>query len=232
MAKRFIDTTLFDDSWFMKLKPSTKLVFIYFITNCDHAGIIDFNIELAEFKTKIKGLASSWSTVAKELDNHLVTLRDNYYFMPSFIKFQYSKGLNANVKPQLSVINRLKEFNLFDEENKTVIKGLSNSYLTVQDKDKDKDKDKDIVKDMNKDLYPTWSAERLWEEIVKSNENKVKKDKKGYSQPYLEWFYLDLIAPTKNGKLKFQERESFMVGGLLSNYATQGYYKGGSPYAD
>jgi len=225
MAKRFISTTMFDDSWFMKLKPNTKLVFIYFITNCDHAGIIDFNVELAEFKTKIKGLANSWPTVAKEFSNHLVTLRDNYYFMPSFVKFQYPKGLNINVKAQMSVINRLKEFDLFDEENKTVIKGLSNSYLTVQDKDKD------IVIDKIDDIYTNWDNNRLWEEITKSNDNKAKKDSKGYSPQYLEWFYLDMIQPTKKGKLKFQERDTFSVGGLLANYATQGYFNG-NPYAE
>jgi hypothetical protein len=85
---------------------------------------------------------------------------------------------------------------------------------------------------VNIDLYTNWDKDRLWSEISKSNDNKISKDEKGYSQPYLQWFYLDLIAPTKKGNLKFQERESLSVGGLLSNYATQGYYKGGSPYAE
>jgi len=54
MAKRFIDTALFDDSWFMDLSVENKLFFVYLITNCDHAGIIDLNLKLAEFKTGIK----------------------------------------------------------------------------------------------------------------------------------------------------------------------------------
>ena len=65
MAKRFIDTGMFDDSWFMHLSSDSKLTFIYLITNCDHAGIIDLNVSLMEFKTKIKGLEKSKSFNSK-----------------------------------------------------------------------------------------------------------------------------------------------------------------------
>jgi len=94
MAKRFIDTALFDDSWFMDLSVENKLFFVYLITNCDHAGIIDLNLKLAEFKTGIKGLLNSFQTVSKEFGNRLIFLRDNYYFVPKFIKYQYPNGLN------------------------------------------------------------------------------------------------------------------------------------------
>lgn len=159
MAKRFIDTGIFNDSWFMGLSVSNKLFFIYLITNCDHAGIIDLNIKLAEFQTGIKGLANSLLTVIKEFDNRLIRLSDNYYFIPKFIKYQYPNGLSNNVKAQLSVINKLKEFNLFDDSNQTVKQELANSLLTVQDididKDKDKDKDKQTVKiETKNDLHP------------------------------------------------------------------------------
>ena len=33
MAKRFIDTEMFDDGWFMKLPINIKLGYIYLITN-------------------------------------------------------------------------------------------------------------------------------------------------------------------------------------------------------
>lgn len=122
-------------------------MYIYLITRCDHAGIIDLNIELAEFQTKIKGLAKSMATVRQELRERFVHLRDNYYIMPKFIAFQYPKGLNSNVKPQLAVINRLAEFGLDSNSYLRVSEELANSYLTVQDKDKDTDKDKDKEKD-------------------------------------------------------------------------------------
>lgn len=149
MAKRFIDTNLFTDSWFMNLPPESKLFYIYLITNCDHAGIIDLNIRLAEFQTGIKGLANSLETVIEQFgEKRIIHIRENYYFLPKFICYQYPNGLNSSVKAHHSVIDRLKSFQLTKQYNETLKQGLNNSLVTVQDKDIDKDKDK--VKDILK----------------------------------------------------------------------------------
>ena len=44
MAKRFIDTEIFNDDWFMELSKDAKLFYIFYITNCDHAGILKLNL--------------------------------------------------------------------------------------------------------------------------------------------------------------------------------------------
>ena len=49
MAKRFIDTKIWDKAWFRKLTPKNKLIWIYLLTRCDHAGIWDADWEAAEF---------------------------------------------------------------------------------------------------------------------------------------------------------------------------------------
>ena len=149
MAKRFIDTNLFTDSWFMNLPPESKLFYIYLITNCDHAGIIDLNIRLAEFQTGIKGLVNSLETVIEQFgEKRIIHIRENYYFLPKFICYQYPNGLNSSVKAHHSVIERLNSFPIIKQYNGTLKQGLNNSLITVQDKDidKDKDKDKDILK--------------------------------------------------------------------------------------
>jgi len=89
-----------------------------------------------------------------------------------------------------------------------------------------------VDKKSKNDIYTNWDKDRLWDEIIKSNDNRAKGHGKGYSREYLEYFFHDMTAPTKKGNLKFQERDSFSVGGLLSNWAKQGYYKGGNPYAE
>lgn len=142
MAKRFIDTKLFDDSWFLELSNEAKIFFIYFITKCDHAGILDLSKSKLKFETKINSI----ETVLKQFKNRLIKLRDNYYFMPAFVKFQY-RELSEKSPAQRSVINRLKEFNLINKNN-TVIKQLGKSLQTLQDKEKDKDMD--IDKDIDK----------------------------------------------------------------------------------
>ena len=85
MAKRFIDTEMFCDEWFSELSKDAKLFFIYFITTCDHAGVLKLNKKLCEFQTGLKNI----DTVVKELGNSLVTVKENIFFMPKFIKFQY-----------------------------------------------------------------------------------------------------------------------------------------------
>jgi hypothetical protein len=119
MAKRFIDTLLFTDEWFCELSKDGKLFFLYYITSCDHAGVLRLNNKLCEFQTSIK----SCETVIKELGNCLITIKQGVYFMPKYIKFQYPKFPQSAVKQQESAINILKSYNLWDFE--------SNSYLTV-----------------------------------------------------------------------------------------------------
>jgi hypothetical protein len=113
MGKRFIDTNIFDDEWFCNLSTEGKLLFIYFITKCDHAGVIRLNKRLCQFQTQINSL----DTVMEELGNCLVTVKENVYFMPKYIKFQYPNFPNSKVKQQESALKILQDLNLWDEKN-------------------------------------------------------------------------------------------------------------------
>ena len=119
MAKRFIDSNIFSDSWFCDLSKDGKLFFVYYITQCDHAGVLRLNKKLCEFQTGIKELR----TVIEELGNCLVTVKEHLYFMPKYIKYQYPNFPKSAVKQQDSAIKILKFHNLWDNE--------LNSYLTV-----------------------------------------------------------------------------------------------------
>lgn len=127
MAKRFIDTGLFDDEWFMNLSQEGKLLYLYFIIKCDHAGILKLNIKLCQVQTDIKSI----DTVIKELANRLVTVREGLYFIPKFIEFQYPRFPNSNVKSQSSAVDILIKFGLFDKGLITVSKELAGSGLIV-----------------------------------------------------------------------------------------------------
>jgi len=140
MAKRFIDTELFDDPWFMDLSKDAKILWIYLITKCNHAGLIEVNEKLCKFQTGLKSL----DTIYKELGNRLVTVSKQLIFIPKFIEFQYPNFPNSNVRQQASAIKLLLKYNLFNEENLTVSKELLNSYEhdtvngIVNDTDKEK----------------------------------------------------------------------------------------------
>jgi hypothetical protein len=136
MAKRFIDTGIFDDSWYMDLSKDGKILWLYFITKCDHAGILNLNIKLCKVQTGINDIP----TVIKELGNHLVTVRQLLYFIPKYIEFQYPNFPNSNVKQQASAIEILSKYHLFNKETLTVTQQLPNCY----DNDNDNDIDNDI----------------------------------------------------------------------------------------
>lgn len=129
MAKRFIDTGLFDDEWFMELSKEGKILWIYFITKCDHAGLIHLNLKLASVQTGIKDL----STTIKELGNRLVTVKEQLYFIPKYISFQYPGFPNSNVRQQASAIELLLKYDLLDKTSLTVKQELANDYVYVND---------------------------------------------------------------------------------------------------
>lgn len=127
MAKRFIDTGLFDDQWFMNLSKDAKLLWIYLITKCDHAGIIEINERLIELQTGIK----SFKTTGAELGNRLYFVRESYYFIPKYIDFQYPNFPNSRVRQQESAIKILVKYGLFDESKETFNKDIANPSVTV-----------------------------------------------------------------------------------------------------
>ena len=145
MAKRFIDTKIWDKAWFRKLSTKNKLVWIYLLGKCDHAGIWDADWELAEF---IIGESVTYDELPDVIKDKMEYIEgEDQYFIPSFIDFQYGE-LKAHSKPHMSVIKRLNEKHL-------KIRGLER--VTITPKDKDKVKNKVKVKDKKKDKEAEFS---------------------------------------------------------------------------
>ena len=138
MAKRFIDTKIWDKAWFRKLKPETKLLWIYMLTKCDHAGILDGDWEAASFFIGSKINDRRLPSIIKD---KMVPIDDDQYFIPSFVEYQYGQ-LRSNSRPHLSVIKRLEDKGLNDYLQRVTI-----NNQTLKDKDKDKDKVKVKVKE-------------------------------------------------------------------------------------
>lgn len=124
MAKRFIDTELFEDPWFMDLSISGKVLWVYCLTKCDHAGVLKWNLKLIQFQTGIKNM----DTVSKELGNRIVRVSDDYIFIPKFFEFQYPNYPEKKFKAADSAIRILQKYNLIDEDTQTLKKELTNSY--------------------------------------------------------------------------------------------------------
>ena len=89
MAKRFIDTKMWDKAWFRRLTPKYKAVWLYLLTRCDHAGIWDADWEAAEF---LIGEKVTYEELPAEIKSKLKYIEgENQYFIPSFVEFQYGE---------------------------------------------------------------------------------------------------------------------------------------------
>lgn len=166
MAKRFVDTNLFNDEWINELSKDSKLFFVYYILNCDHAGILRLNKKLCEFQTGLKNI----DTLIKELGNCLVTVKEGLYFMPKFIKFQYPNFPNSAVKQQESAIKILESLNIDYNSTLTVSELLPKSYVSdnvsviIKEKKEKKVKfDESEIFDKNKfaEQFKDWSKVKL-----------------------------------------------------------------------
>ena len=49
MAKRFTDTDKWKDDWFLSLTNDQKVIWIYILDTCNHAGIIKKNMRMLNF---------------------------------------------------------------------------------------------------------------------------------------------------------------------------------------
>ena len=182
MAKRFIDTKMWDKAWFRRLTPKTKLIWIYLLTRCDHAGIWDADWEAAEFfigdKVNYRRLPKIITDKMQEIDG------GSQYYIPSFIEFQYGE-LRENSKPHLSVLKRLKD------------KGL----LTLKYKEKDKVKDKTKVKD-----------KKIREKEFSDNVKKKAVEVKNISDEQINNFIYYWTESNEGGKkMKFEMQKTFDI---------------------
>ena len=203
MAKRFIDTKIWDKAWFRKLTTKNKLLWIYILTKCDHAGIWDADWEAAEF---FIGEAVTFDDLPEIIQNKMSYIQgEDQYYVPSFIEFQYGV-LKENSKPHLSVIKRLDE--------KGLLKGidtLKNKNITLKEKEKEQYKDKVKDKDKKKDKEKR-------EQVFKNQSLKIGKDiNAGENQ--VDSFIDYWTESNENGrKMRFEMQKTFDIKRRLSKW--------------
>ena len=156
MAKRFIDSGIFDNVDFRHLKCEYKLFWFYLLTKVNHAGIwLNPDFELAEFQ--LGGVKLDKKMIMDIYKDDIEIINDKHIYLKKYIAFQYG-DLNPNVKAHLSVMKLLDKYKI------RVKKELDKSSLTLKDIYKDKVKD---IDNREKDFYA---------EVIKVANNKYKKE--------------------------------------------------------
>src|ERR1035437_3363225 len=129
MPKRFTDTDIWRQSWFLDLSPESKLVWSYLVSKCDSAGI--WKIDIRELWRETGPRDINLQTFLEEVNRDYVSLtgepvkrnrvmriaNGKKLWLTGFISFQYEKGrsgVNAVIPAIKGALNRLRDENLYD----------------------------------------------------------------------------------------------------------------------
>lgn len=170
MAKRFTDTDIWMEDWFLDLDANQKMFWFYLKDNCDHAGIWRPNLKYFEFILGSTIALDDFIDRSNKDKERILVLPDGRWFLKGFIKFQYDpkgRGLNENSRMHKSIIEALEaagidpqslDLKLTSTRPQVDLKNtLNKPQIEVKDrvKDKVKEKDKEIRKDRESERKET-----------------------------------------------------------------------------
>lgn len=137
MSKRFTDTEIWNEDWFLSLSPKYMLLFMYIKDDCDHAGVWRPRKRFVEMITNETIDLDEAFALFNNDKERVQRLENGRWFLPDFFVFQYGHNFNTNNRVHKSISEILSKNNL----SLGSIRGLKDLTEGVKDKDKDKDKD-------------------------------------------------------------------------------------------
>lgn len=135
MPKRFTATEKWSDRWFRNLSVTLKLGYLYLLDNCDVAGVLELDRDLANFQI---GIVVEWDDLIAQSGGRIEILPSGRMWVTKFIEYQYGT-LTETCAPHRAVLSILEKHSLKER----VSKGYRRGSNTPKDKDKDKDKEKE-----------------------------------------------------------------------------------------
>jgi hypothetical protein len=117
MAKRFFDTEIFNKSWFRKLKPKYKTFWIYALSQCNIAGVLEIDFEACDFFIGEKVDKVEIETIFKD---QFLKIDDKRYFIKDFVEFQNGTTLKKTIPAHNKIISILEKYSLYDRVHSRV----------------------------------------------------------------------------------------------------------------
>lgn len=135
MGKRFTATEKWVDKWFRSLLPNHKIGWYYLCDNCDAAGVIDLDRDLADFQI---GEPIDWDELLAAAGNRIEVIQKGKLWLTGFIEFQYGE-LSEECSAHKPVFRLLVKYALLNR----VLEGYQKAIHSLKDKDKEEDKEED-----------------------------------------------------------------------------------------
>jgi hypothetical protein len=160
MAKRTVDTGMWEKPWFRSMPVVQKAAWMYVLLKCDFVGVWDADTEMADF---VIGSKVDWEALRNECNDNIEVLENGKWWVVDYCSFNYG-NIDELSKSSLqrAVHSRLVNKGLWEKYLDRIQCRVSLPYTNptrrvnsnskkeqeqVQDKEQDKDKDKD------KELY-------------------------------------------------------------------------------
>lgn len=157
MTKRFIDSDMWELPEFMEADPKKKLLGIFMLSRCDHAGIFRFNASITRL---ILGFPVSEKDIL-DIPFNIRKISDFHYWLEKFCLHQYGP-LKSGCYPHMRVAERLaglgllgfvsvhkdSDFSHLTTLPPTLVSTLPTTLKTTpedEDEYKDEDKDEDVL---------------------------------------------------------------------------------------
>ena len=217
MSKRFTETSIWDEDWFLEMPKEYKIFWFYLKDKCNHAGIWKPNLILFESTVKCKIDLNKAIEIFNKNKCRCQILNSGHWFILDFFVFQYGSTFNSLNRVHKSIQD------IYNQEDiiLTSIRGLKD----LKDGVKDKDKDKDITT-INK------KTPEEKKKILTKRYLEFKKEVETYSINLTDWEKDKLLIGEKTKsfikhwgeanksmtKMKFEMQDTWSLSGRISTW--------------
>ena len=112
MAKRQVENTIFEETWFMNLSMEYKILVLYFFITSDHAGLGNLNFVIIN---SILGYTYDKDDVLVTLEEHLREYKPGKYQLIKYMDFHYTEDNKSKIYQ--SALKKLRNEGLYKTEN-------------------------------------------------------------------------------------------------------------------
>ena len=111
MAKRFYDTGLVDQEWYMDLTPKCKALYMHLLCKCDVAGVFEVNCRM--MSAYINDTVTR-DDIFNSFGKRVIQLpgSESKGMLVDFISFQCGGCVNPKVKAHQAILKRLEELGI------------------------------------------------------------------------------------------------------------------------
>lgn len=114
MTKRFTEREKFRDKWYRNLTPVQKCIWEYFVSECNHAGILELDLKMMSLQIGAEITLEQLQFFASCGKIKFIT--DELIFIPNFILFQQKLERLDQLNPQnrchKSILNILEKYKI------------------------------------------------------------------------------------------------------------------------